>query len=66
MLYVKHADLILKIQPMVAILEQTANAIDINNGTEVKLLMDQLSTMYIIHHKIVQVWRHGDPSNRQR
>ena len=66
MLYVQQADLILKIQPMVAILEQTANAIDINNGTEVKSLMDQLSQMYTIHYKIVQVWRHGDPSNRQR
>ena len=35
MLYVQQADLILKIQPMVTILEQTANAIDINNGTEI-------------------------------
>ena len=66
MLYVQQADLILRIQPMVAILEQTANAVVINDGTEVKLLMDQLSQMYTIHHKIVQVWRHGDPSNRQR
>ena len=51
---------------MVAILEQTANAMDINDGAEVKSLMDRLSEMYMIHSKIVQVWRYGDPSNRQR
>ena len=66
MLYVQQADLILKIQPMVAIFEQTANAIDINDGAEVKSLMDRLSEMYTIHSRIVQVWRYGDPSNRQR
>ena len=65
-LYVKQADLILKISPDAAIIEQTDNAPNINNGEEVKQLIAKLSTDYVVHHTTLSVWQYGDASHRAR
>ena len=65
-LYPEQARLILKISPDAAIIEQTDNATNINNGREVKQLISDLQQDYIVHHATVPVWLYGDPSNRQR
>ena len=62
-LYVKQADLILKISPDAAIIEQTDNAPNINNGEEVNRLIAKLSTDYVVHHTTLSVWQYGDASH---
>lgn len=64
--YTRQGNLILRISPDAAVIEQTGNAININKGDEVNKLIQTLSKQYIIHQAVVPVWRYGDPSNRQR
>jgi site-specific DNA-cytosine methylase len=65
-LYLKQVELILKISPDAAIIEQTDNVVNINNGREVKQLISDLQSDYIVHHATIPVWVYGDPTNRKR
>lgn len=65
-MYVDQCDLIETVQPKSICLEMVANALEVNGGTEVQVILHRLSKLYHIHHAIVQMWRYGDPSNRQR
>ena len=65
-MYIRQAEIINLVEPTIAILEQTNNAIHVNEGKEVKALIEKLMGKYVVHHKIVDTWRHGDPSNRKR
>ena len=65
-LYLKQAELILKISPDAAIIEQIDNVVNINNGKEVKQLISNLQSDYIVHHATIPVWMYGDPTNRKR
>ena len=65
-LYVKQAELIIRISPCAAIIEMTDNALKINQGREVNQLINQLSTDYVVHKAVIPVWIFGDASNRAR
>ena len=49
-----------------AILEQTASAVNINDGEDVETLLTRLSTAFYVYYAILPVWQYGDVSNRQR
>ena len=49
-----------------AILEQTASAIRINQGKEVRYILHKLSEQFYVHYAIIPVWKYGDVSYRKR
>ena len=65
-MFVKQTEVIIKLQPWAFCLEISDNAININGGKEVKQVKAKLSAQYVVKCKLIQVWRHGDPSNRKR
>ena len=65
-LYIRQGHLITAIQPEAAILEQSANALEVNDGAEVKALCTILSDKYYVHSATVPVWQFGDATNRIR
>ena len=44
----------------------TDNSINIHNGSEVDEVIESLSRNYVVHYDLIDVWRHGDPTNRRR
>ena len=42
------------------------NALHVNGGAEVTLVKSTLSKHYHVHESVLECWRHGDPSVRQR
>ena len=50
----------------VVILEQTANARNINGGKDVDALKTELSKSYVVYDKDIDVWKYGDPTSRKR
>ena len=65
-MYVQQADVINTVEPWVFCLEISANALFVNSGSEVKAVRTKLGHKYVVKSKIIRVWQHGDPSNRQR
>lgn len=65
-MYVKQAEIILRISPDVAIIEQTDGVLRIDDGKAVDLLVDRLSSEYTVHQAVLPVWIYGDPTNRKR
>jgi site-specific DNA-cytosine methylase len=65
-LYIKQGYIIDAVQPDAAIIEQTANVVEINDAKEVKELCNILGNRYYVHTALVPVWEFGDPTNRVR
>ena len=63
---VQQADVINNVESWVFCLEISANALFVNNGSEVKTVRNKLGHKYVVKSKIIRVWQHGDPRNRQR
>ena len=63
-MFIKQADVILKLQPSAAILEMTGNVINFVN--DLRSLTDKLRATYVVHHQLVSCWRYGDCSTRVR
>ena len=59
-------NLICKMGPEVVLIEMTANVVNVNGGKDLSRLIRDLEAQYIVHHKYISVWRHGDPTNRKR
>ena len=57
---------ILRIRPWAIRLEMTDNALNVNNGAEVDWVINQLEQHCIIWAEVLEVWRYGDPSSRNR
>ena len=64
--FVEQANVIQDIQPWCFCLEISEHALFVNDGEEVLQVRNQLGQDYVIKSKIVRMWQHGDPSNRQR
>ena len=65
-LFVKQLEPILALNPKVVRLEMVPNALHVNGGAEVALVKSTLSKHYHVHESVLECWRHGDPSVRQR
>ena len=65
-MYVRQAELILRISPDVAIIEQTDGVLKVDGGAAVDNLINKLSVDYTVHHAVLPVWIYGDPTNRKR
>lgn len=57
---------ICKMGPEMVLIEMTANVVNVNGGKDLARLIRDLEAHYIVHHKYISVWRHGDPTNRKR
>ena len=58
--------IILRELPVAIRLEQSDNAIYINDMKEVQAVIDGLSHVYTLYSDIIETWRHGDVTNRKR
>ena len=65
-LYIKQGELINSIRPDVAIIEQTNGILREEHSQAIQELIDELDKNYYTHIKEVEMWRHGDASNRAR
>ena len=64
-MYTAQGQCILDLQPDVVCLEQVAHIMKVDKSA-VDELITQLETHYVVHCAIVNVWRYGDVSNRER
>ena len=65
-MFVKQAEVILKVSPWCFCIEISDNATNVNGGSEVKKLKAMLGVKYVIRTALLELWRYGDPSNRKR
>ena len=65
-MFVEQAKVLLQLQPWAICLEISDNATNVNQGDEVKAVTVALEVAYVMYARMIQVWRHGDPSNRTR
>jgi len=65
-MFVEQTRVILKKRPQAFRLEISDFAMNIDDGAGVKKVVAALESRYVIRQRIIQVWRHGDPSNRKR
>ena len=65
-LYVWQGKWIREISPDIAVIEQTANARNINGGEDLQSLVTELEKDYVVHIDVIRVWHYGDVSNRTR
>ena len=64
-MYTAQGQCILDLQPDVVCLEQVAHIMKVDKSA-VDELITQLEIHYVVHCAIVNVWRYGDVSNRER
>ena len=65
-LYVWQGHWICRLEPEIAIIEQSDHARKVKNGEAVEKLKQTLSEKYYVHEKIIPVYTMGDCSNRKR
>ena len=65
-MFVEQVDEIFKIKPVVFRLEISDYIWQVNDGKEIKLVLNRLRRFYDIKHKILEVWTYGDVSSRRR
>ena len=65
-MYVRQAELILKISPAVVVIEQTMGVLTVENGKWFYNLIERLTVKYNVHYKTIDCWTYGDPSARTR
>ena len=65
-MYVKQVEVILEQLPVAIRLEQSDNALSINNKQEVEDIILCLSQKYTLHYNTIETWRYGDVTNRKR
>ena len=64
--FTRQTDIINKLEPSAFKIEMVANALKVNNGAEVRKVMNALVGKYYLKKAVVRVESHGDPSNRTR
>ena len=65
-LFVEQLESIFALNPKVVRLEMVPSVETVNDGKELKLVLETLSERYRVHHKVLEMWRYGDPTTRQR
>ena len=65
-LFIIQIDTIKSLNPKIVILEMVPTALETNEGYEVKLLIENLSTHYHVNADILSCWKYGDPTARER
>ena len=65
-MFVDQVDEILKIRPICFRLEISDYIWQINNGEEIKKVLNRLRKFYDVKHVILDVWKYGDVSSRRR
>ena len=65
-LFVEQLETIFALNPKVVRLEMVPSVESVNGGKELKLVLETLSERYRVHHTVLEVWRYGDPTTRQR
>ena len=64
-MYTAQGQCILELEPDVVCLEQVAHIMKVDQSA-VKEIIEKLETVYVVHTAILNVWRYGDVSNRER
>ena len=59
-------DLIDHLKPYVVCLEMVPTALKVNQGWEVKTVLESLSREYKVTSEVIQCWRYGDVSTSLR
>ena len=65
-LFVDQIDLIDHLKPYVVCLEMVPTALKVNQGWEIKTVLESLSKEYKVTSEVIQCWRYGDVSTRER
>ena len=65
-LFVDQLDLIDYIKPYVVCLEMVPTALKVNQGWEIKTVLESLSKEYNVTSEVIRCWRYGDVSARER
>ena len=65
-LFVDQLDLIEHLMPYVVCLEMVPTALKVNKGWEVQTVIETLSKKYNVTSEVIQCWRYGDVSARER
>jgi site-specific DNA-cytosine methylase len=65
-MFVQQARIFIRIQPKTLRMEISDYATEVNDGREVREVIKQLSSIYHLYADIINVWQHGDLSNRAR
>jgi len=65
-MFVKQTELIMDRQPWAVCLEISDNAVNVNDGREVRKVQSALEVAYVVYTLLIPVWKLGDPSNRKR
>ena len=65
-LFVDQLDLIEHLMPYVVCLEMVPTALKVNQGWEVQTVIETLSKKYNVTSEVIQCWRYGDVSARER
>jgi site-specific DNA-cytosine methylase len=65
-LFIEQLEPILALRPKVIRLEMVPSVRTVNDGKELSIVRDALSVQYHVHEKVVECWRYGDSSVRQR
>ena len=64
--FVAQVEKIKDVMPRAFCLEMVANAVNVNEGDEVKLVLTLLSEHYHVHADVIRVADYGDCTNRER
>ena len=65
-LFLEQLEPILTLRPKIVRLEMVPSIRTVNNGEELGLVREALSAHYHVHEKVIECWRYGDASVRQR
>ena len=65
-LYVAQGKIILDLEPIIAVIEQTAGVLQVEKGKWFYQLAETLGEKYILHYRVLDCWKYGDVSNRKR
>ena len=65
-MFIKQVDILLQLRPWAICLEIPDNAVNVNEGKEVAEVTVALEVAYVVHARLIQVRKYGDPSNRTR
>ena len=65
-LFLLQLKIIEHLKPKIVRLEMVPTALDVNEGYEVKMVLETLSSTYHVNPDILTCWKYGDPTARQR
>ena len=65
-MFTEQVNIILSIKATAIRLEISDYIWQVNEGEEIKYVLNELRKLYIVKHTVLDVWQYGDPSSRRR